>query len=308
MLTKQKVLSFLEKALPRQLYNILLLKPRLKFVDEKNSRSLNRLKKQYANGIMHRGNYNSIYRKYAHILDKGLNREDRTIGHSRKIRDEIDLIKKNVKTNSTSDWGDEIVNFYDKFQAGYSISKDIDIEFQLSHAGPDEAFDLITKRRSIRYFKEKDIPEDIIGHVFESVNWAANSCNRQNTVLFVTKDKLKIEQCMRQNAGATCMNLPNVFVSVCSDTRSYILPTEREAAFIDASLGAQNVMLMCQAYKLGSCVLNWTHAKKHEEESLRRILGIPEHCEIVFNLLIGYPMKGANPPARKSLSDTVVWK
>src|SRR5690606_12635409 len=93
------------------------------------------------------------------------------------------------------------------------------------------------------------------------------------------------------------------FIAVCYDTRSYFLPQESLTGYIDVSLGFQNSLLMMHSLGLGACVLNWSHASESEDRELRKLLKIPTHCEIAFNVVVGIPKIGAPTPGRKPESE-----
>ena len=304
----KNLLKFLLSLLPIKIYNFVVLRPKLKFVDRYTSNHVDWLWRQIYNGIDDRGNAISLLRKNVHIIDKGLQRIDRETSHGIKLREVCSqILRQNVVDDGTLNWSKKVISIYDNFQTSKDISNIVDIPFEKSNIDIEELNQLIKSRRTIRHFSDRIVEDYKLDKILESVNWAANSCNRQNIKLYVIRDKNKIKTCLQLNSGATCMNTPDTFISLCSDTRSYIMPVERDLAYIDSSLGAQNIMLMAHAFGLGTCVLNWSHATRKENELLKSLLNCPDHELIIFNLLIGYPLKGAKTPARKNLTNTVVY-
>ena len=104
------------------------------------------------------------------------------------------------------------------------------------------------------------------------------------------------------------MNVPPVFISICFDTKGLVLPIEREVAYIDSGLGLQNLILMAHSKGIATCVLNWTHAKQSQEDSLRKKLNIDKYHLIIANMVMGYPSKGSPIPTRSNLKDFVIWR
>ena len=310
---KKKIIWIMNLMLPSKFVIWILRKPRLKIVDYETSREINWVASQIKNGIHHRlGNKIGLYRKYSHMVDKGLQSDEREIGRGSTARQDASTIRKKIDTLSSNDetleWGDKINFIYDKFQTGQSVIDEIDIPIEKSERlNSNELEKIIKSRRSIRWFEKKEISENILNKILDTVNWASNSCNRQVAKIYITSDKNKIIECMKQNSGATCMNIPPYFLSFVADTRNYIMPTERNLGYIDVSLGAQNVMIMAESYGIKTCVLNWSHNKKNNDILLRKNLGIPDYELIIFNMVLGYGKKNVLAPSRKSTSNTIIW-
>ena len=104
---------------------------------------------------------------------------------------------------------------------------------------------------------------------------------------------------MKQCAGATCFGevLP-CFIAVCADTRSYMIQ-DRNLAYIDVSLGLQNMILLAHLQGIEGTTLNWMHHTKREDAILRRTLNIPEHDLVVVNFVMGYSAQSTLAPGRK---------
>ena len=145
-----------------------------------------------------------------------------------------------------------------------------------------------------------------INMILETTVWAPSSCNRQTIVNYFTLNEALVSQCTKQNKGATAISGKHAFISVCYDTRSYHLPQESLSGMVDVSLGFQNALLMVHALGLGACVLNWSHADKNENVTLRQLLNIPDYCEIAFNVIVGVPNGGAPAPGKKNKLEYIV--
>ena len=309
---KKYLKKIIRLLLPEFILRFLLTRPFLTMVDSKTGRTSFWIWKMLIEGDHHRGNCNTyLVKKYGHIVDKGLQNKDRTKG---KGLDNVKKLHKHLnKSNKLDlrikDWALNIHNDYHSFQNGNDISKKYDPEFVSTTINSKNLSQFIKERRSIRYFKNQPVDQSVLQEIFEVLNWAPNSCNRQAIKLFVkTNSSEKIKELMKLNNGATCMNVPPVFISVCFDTKGLVLPIEREVAYIDSGLGLQNLILMAHSKGLATCVLNWTHSKKTEEDSLRKKLNIDKYHLIIANMVMGYPSKGAPAPVRSSVKDFVIWQ
>lgn len=296
--------------------NFRFLRFRLKLVDRYTARKVDWINKQTKLGAEYRGDTLSVIRKYAHMLDKGLQNEKREKGRSKEIYAKTKMLFNEFESNSGLRnepdlcWAKDIINKYERFQYEEVESEELKSFFDPKYIKPEISFldleNLIKTRRTIRYFEDKHVDDDILEKIFELVNWAPHSCNRQNVRIYYTTDKKLIKKCLPLNSGATGMNEPAVFASICCNTESYYYPLEYNVAYIDASLGAQNIILGAHAFGLGCCVLNWSHASVNEEIELRRKLSIQETDLVIFNLVMGYPKKGAPTPIKKTNNRTIM--
>ena len=309
----KKIISrVLRFVLPECIFRIISTKPRLKIVDSKTANTTDWLWNKVWQGDHHRDDCDLyLTRKYGHIVDKGLQNLNRERGRS------DDIAKKLLSLIGTCEvecpelyaWAKRIANDYKRFQDGEDISAYYDPPALISEMDTFDLSCIIKSRRSIRFFENRDIDSKVLEKVFEVVNWAPNSCNRQAIKIFAVKgDGHRIEHLMSLNSGATCMNTPPLFLTFCYDSRGLVLPTEREVAYIDVGLGMQNVILMAHAAGVATCVLNWTHAKPSDELSLRNELGIDDHHIIVANMVMGYSLKGAPVPMRSGINDFLYWR
>lgn len=251
-----------------------------------------------------------LNRKYAHIIDKGLHREDVSKGHSVEISKElvntITIIEKdNAEKDETFYWSKNKLSIYDSLQNDEKITplKDEKEKFKIDF---NDFLKFIKSRRSNRQFINKLVSEDVLLKMSETLNYAPSSCNKQPIKLFVTNNPAIASECLKQCKGGTGFseNIP-CFISLCADMKGYYMPDELHLPYIDVSLGAQNLNLAMESFDLSGCSLSWAQKSKEEEERLRKILNIPMSYQIIFNMVIGYAEKEYLPPPRKTINSTI---
>lgn len=253
-----------------------------------------------------------LTRKFAHILDKGLHRQDVAPGHSKTIANELEknlnIIEKmsfEGNNDQTILWAKEKLTIYSQLQEMGKIEelketpKKTAIDF-------DTFFELLKERRSNRQFLEKTVDDEILEKLAQTVNWASSSCNKQPIKLFSTNNPQLAKECLKQCKGGTGFSeyVP-CFVAFCADMRGYYLPDEMYVPAIDVSLGAQNFFLSTTILGLSCAGLSWALHDKNEEQKLRKMLYIPPHFQIIFNSIIGYASKEYTVPVRKSITYTL---
>lgn len=250
-----------------------------------------------------------LMRKYGHILDKGLHRRDIAPGHSRNyyvlLKDLVDkLSSSEFASDPTYLWACEKLSKYESLQENPEKFLPLESELRESNISYDELFALIKSRRSNRFFLEKEVSDDVINKLKETVNWAANSCNKQPIRLFVANKPDLAKECLTCCKGGTGFSdyIPSFWV-FAANVRGYVWPSEIYLPAIDTSLGAQNVFLAAHTLGISGTILSWGQKDAAEESKLRALLNIPQDYTIVFCAVMGYPEYGYVTPERKNVNN-----
>lgn len=248
-------------------------------------------------------------RTKAHIVDKGLQTDGWRPGRGKEPYDQLRVLLDRLKDSPVNNdpsylWAVDIAEEYERAQTDKPLDRTTTAP-KKSPVGKDDILELIKNRRSVRSFEDRLIEPDVLRELAEVTVWSPTSCNRQPTRLFFTQNPEKVQTCLKQCAGATCLGATPCFVSVCADSRFYMM-VDRNLPYIDASLGAQNMLLLAHAQGIRSTVLNWMHHTPAEDAKLRETLGIPEHYVIIFNVIMGYAARLAPPPGRKGVDQACV--
>ncbi|RJQ39831.1 MAG: nitroreductase family protein [Nitrospiraceae bacterium] len=161
----------------------------------------------------------------------------------------------------------------------------------------------VKNRRSIRNFQKKDIPEDLIDKLTESLIWAPSAGNLQSRKFYFIRDeavKIKIaEAALNQGFIAQA---PLVIVG-CTDSHVAGKYGERGVTLYsiqDVACSIMAMMLVAFDNKLGTC---WVGAFRENE--LTRILNLPMNLKPVVIIPVGYPSKNPSPPQRVSREEAV---
>lgn len=248
-----------------------------------------------------------LMRKYGHIIDKGLHRQDIEAGHSKTyyklLKEKVNRLKQTpFASDPTVKWAQSKIEFYEQLQTAPQSFHPLQGEAKLSSIKYEQLSKLIKQRRSNRFFKELNIADETIKQLSTLVNWAANSCNKQPIRLFTTNNPSKARECLKCCKGGTGFStfIPSFWV-FAADSRGYVWPTEAFLPAIDTSLGAQNVFLAAQTLGITGTILSWAQKDKDEETRLRSLLDIPKEFIIVFCAVMGYASHDYLPPHRKDI-------
>lgn len=152
--------------------------------------------------------------------------------------------------------------------------------------------ELLETRRSIRDFKQKEIPEKILEGIFEISRFSPTARNSQSYYFKVIREKeltKKLSE-VRGKSSAPIGRAP-VAVAVCSD------PDLSKRHIQDGCIAAYHFMLSAWFFGLGTC---WIGGMDREE--VKKLLGIPSNHNIATITPLGYPAQLIpGPPGKKEL-------
>ncbi len=152
----------------------------------------------------------------------------------------------------------------------------------------------IKDRRSVRIWKDDDVPQPFIDRLIEAASWAPSACNQQ-PVRYVT---IRDRETIKMIPGDGCFEMAPVIVVVALDRRSYeylnTIPTYNPV--LDAGAAIQNMLLVAYALGLGT---TWgTFGNRPQNEAVRQRLMLPDYMEMLTYVGIGFPADFPPPPGR----------
>lgn len=163
--------------------------------------------------------------------------------------------------------------------------------------------ELIKKRRTIRKFKNKEIPQKILKECIDAARMAPSARNLQPLEFIVViepKIREKIFQTLSWGGKISEKHLaenlrPKAYVIVLANGK--INPD----ADIDAGLAIENLVLAAFVQNLGSCILGAV-----EKEKIKTLCKIPGDFEIKVVVALGYPAEKS--VAEDSNEPTEYWR
>ncbi|MCP4337872.1 MAG: nitroreductase [Desulfobulbaceae bacterium] len=170
--------------------------------------------------------------------------------------------------------------------------------------------DLIRSRRSIRRFQEKNIEPDKMDQLFEAARWAPSWGNLQCCELVVVEeaeDKKKLASLLSpKNPATKCMEKAPVVIAVCgmpgkSGYYNNKQITRYQHWFLyDLGLVSQNICLKASELGLGTVIVG-----SFDHVQAEQLLSVPDGCELVALIPLGYPDHAPSAPKRKAISEFV---
>jgi len=145
----------------------------------------------------------------------------------------------------------------------------------------------IRTRRSIRRYKRKDIPENVLKEILEAARLAPTAANRQAWEMIVVKDpRLKAE------LVPICKN--QKFVEDCSVFLAGVEDPEQKWSRVDVSIMFDHVSLAAHERGLGTC---WIGA--FDKDKVGALLGVPANRTVAVCMTLGHPDEGPEARPRK---------
>ena len=158
-----------------------------------------------------------------------------------------------------------------------------------------DVFEAVLKRKSVRAFQDKEVPEDTISRLLEAARLAPSASNRQEWRFVVVRDATLRKRLADAAKGQKFVGEAPVVLACCAETDDHVMPCGHPSYPIDVAIAIDHVTLCATAEGLGTC---WIGA--FDEPQVKEILGIPPHIRVVELLPLGYP-RHVSPVAKNRL-------
>lgn len=166
---------------------------------------------------------------------------------------------------------------------------------------------LYIKRRSVRWYLEKEVPANNIYKAIELASLAPSACNRQPYEFIVISNPTKAVNVAKLAMGTAgfAENIRSLIV-VVGDLSAYPKERDRHVIYIDASLAAMQFMLALETLGLSSCPINWPDIESNEKR-LANELNLPSYKRPVMLISVGYadPL-GKIPYSQKKSAELLI--
>ncbi len=157
---------------------------------------------------------------------------------------------------------------------------------------------VIRGRRSVRRFRNRDVPDALLNKVLEAGIWSPSACCLQGYRFIVVKEA-KTKALLVQPWDAPVVILAGL------DERPYQFIQQGSKIsynrYLDLGTAIQNMLLMAYALGLGTCI----GTPDEELDSIRREIKVPEYIKIITYIVLGWPEDEPNTVPRMELADIV---
>lgn len=161
--------------------------------------------------------------------------------------------------------------------------------------------ELARKRASIRAFKDKPIPEEMLTTILEAGRAAPSACNFQPRHFIIIREPQQLNR-MAKCYQKEWFHTAPVIIAVCSERdKAWIRRADKRCySDVDAAIAIDHMTLCAADLGLGTC---WVGAFK--PKIVCETLELPPEIEPIALLPIGWPDEIAPDTPRKSLKELV---
>jgi len=171
--------------------------------------------------------------------------------------------------------------------------------------------EIIKKRRSIRKYADKAVPQESLNEILEAARWAPSWSNTQCWEIVVITDpdqKTRLQETLppKGNPARTAIVQAPVLLAVCGRLKKSGYYKELETTkfgdwfMFDLGLATQNLCLAACNRGLGTVIVGL-----FDHDKAKAVLNVPEGYEVPVLIPMGYPAKQSSPPKRKELAEFV---
>lgn len=207
------------------------------------------------------------------------------------------------------DWVKRHLAIAEKIRAGEKPNVDEPLPEPFTEDEMKVVRKLIWKRRSIRDWLDKEVPDEMLEQVLEAGNMAPIGCNLGHLRFVVLKnpeEKAMIWSDISTKNAA-------VIIAICHDKR--VAPAVGQDQVVpqnpgfDAAAAADHMLLMAHALGLGGVWLSElkkTSKTDDTGEKFKQKYELPDYLEVDVHIAIGWTAIGSIKSARPSISDIVI--
>ena len=167
---------------------------------------------------------------------------------------------------------------------------------------------IIKGRRSIRRYQDKEVPQEIVERLLDSIRWSPSWANTQCWEIVIVKDPATKEK-LKETIGSTnpsskgIVEAPLVF-AICGKVKSsgyykgQMTTKFGDWLLFDLGIAAQSLCLAAFDAGLGTVIIGMLDHDKAKE-----VLGVEEEYEVVALIPVGYPAKESAAPKRREIGE-----
>jgi nitroreductase len=163
--------------------------------------------------------------------------------------------------------------------------------------------DVVRARGSIRSYKEKPIPKQVLLDILEAARLAQSADNRQPWEFIVVTDPVMREGLVRAAGNQSFVGEAAAILVCLANPEESASVGPFEGFLIDLAIAIENMALTAWDLGVGSC---WIGA--YDEEKVRELLSIPRSLRVVSLLALGYPDGRPGMKRRKDFDEIVHWQ
>jgi nitroreductase len=152
----------------------------------------------------------------------------------------------------------------------------------------EQMLQLSMRRRSVRWFKDKKVPRELIDKAMLIGRQSPSACNRQpfEYMFFDDPEMVKKVASIPFGAGGYSHNIKTIAVLV-GKQEYFFSGRDRHVIYIDSALSAMAFMFGLETVGLASSVINWPDFEPLEAK-MQKTLGLSADDRVIMLIAVGY--------------------
>ena len=254
--------------------------------------------------IIDKDQLGQLIRFYGHHLDKATKCENKSEGRGDERKDVLERALKEWKRREyefgpDKEWANKILERFYIWQSGENKLIDPPCDDLKTNC---ELFSVIRERRSIRFWKKKNVEREKIEKIISFATYSPTSCNRKPWHFFVVENDIN-NVFEGDSTNQSMLEKVPVIIYLGVDERLY---PEVYAPAIDAGIVLQCIVMTAHALGLGSCLMY--QAESADQDKLKTQLNIPNYYTIYCAVLLGYPNEKSIAPGIMPLEEVCTFQ
>lgn len=148
-----------------------------------------------------------------------------------------------------------------------------------------DVYEAIRTRKSVRAWRDRPVPEDVLERVLDAARRAPSARNLQEWRFVVVSDPQLRRRLGREAAGQEFVGAAPIVLACCAEADSRVMRCGQAAYPIDVAIAMDHLSLAAAAEGLGTCWIG-----SFDEGKVREILGIPPGVRVVELMPLGWPV------------------
>ncbi|MBT3279387.1 MAG: nitroreductase [Phycisphaerales bacterium] len=163
-------------------------------------------------------------------------------------------------------------------------------------------YDVVSTRRSVRAYQDRDIPEEVLSRILEAGRSAPSGCNLQNWMFVVVRDSARRAALAEASEQKWMRQAPVIVAVVGTSGRTMFCGVKADT--VDCAIAIDHMTLAATAEGLGTCWIG-----HFDQKQCKQLLSVPQDAKIIEMFTLGYPrdLPSKRQP-RKPLDEIVRWE
>ena len=176
---------------------------------------------------------------------------------------------------------------------------------------PEAMLNLLKMRRTVRHFKDENLPGEVLAALKSSLAWSATGCNDHRLFFYMVEDKQEMKFFREESSkmlkklvrsGIMRFIYPNInrFLAAVENGEDVIfreaphmivaaVPKNAPCKDADPWIALSNFDLLCQSYGIGSCWCGFAQHMFRWNRIMKKHLALPKGYKSAGVMLFGLP-------------------